>query len=272
MSEKPKRSEVIMTRKAKKKKRDENSVRMALNDLMSLEDDRHWNEEEEQRAAEAQERARLEEEKIRKKEEEEAARKKEKLAEQATREAQRLETEKQERETRERALRIQAEAEAKARVTEQIRMMEFELEMKRISAGKNKAPAWIWPTVTLLVLGLVGAGAIFYNNIKSEAEFRISRLETESAKTIENIRHELSNAHATAQSARDQLKKAKSIESDLAMKMKDLHGQLEAARSSKPERNIRRGSGPKSQGKTKSTNGLDNLDLVNPIGDEDIPN
>ncbi len=261
-----------MTRKAKKKKSDENSVNMALNDLMCLEDDRHWNEEEERRVTEAQERARREEEKNRKKEEEEARRKEEELAEQAPREARRLETEKQEREKRERASRIQAEAEAKARAAEQTRMMEFELEMKRISSGKNRTPAWIWPTVALVVLGLVGAGATFYNNIKSETEFRISRVETESAKTIEDIRHELSNARATTRSARDQLEQAKKKESDLNMKMKDLHGQLEAARSSRPGRNIRRGGGPKSQGNPKSQDDLDNLDLENPIGDEDIPN
>ena len=260
-----------MARKEKDKKNDENSVNMALNDLMCLEDDRHWNEEEVRRVTEAEERAKREEEKRREKEEEEARRKEEERAEQASKEARRLETEKQEREQKERAFRIQAEAEAKARAAEQARMMEFELEMKRISAGKNRTPAWIWPTVALVVLGLAGAGAAFYNNIQSDAEFRISRVEIESAETINDIRHELSNARVTMQSAKDQLKKAKKKESDLNLKMKGLHDRLEAARNSRPGRNTRRG-GPKKQGNPKPPGDLDNLDLENPIGDEDIPN
>ena len=261
-----------MTRKAKKKKNDENSVNMALNDLMCLEDDRHWNEEEARRVAQADERTKREEEERRKREEEEAARREEELTEQTAKEARCLEAEKQEREKKERAFRIQTEAEAKARAAEQTRMMEFELEMKRISAGKNRAPAWIWPTVAIVVLGLVGAGAAFYNNIQSDAEFRISRVEIESAETINNIRHELSNAQSTMQSAKYQLELAKKMESDLNKKMTDLRGQLEAARSSKPERHIRRGGGSRSQENSKPRGDLGNLDLVNPIGDVDIPN
>ena len=144
--------------------------------------------------------------------------------------------------------------------------------MKRISAGKNRAPVWIWPTAAIVVLGLVGAGAVFYNNIQSDAEFRISRVEIESAETINDIRHELSNARATTRSARDQLEQARKKESDLNLKMKDLNGQLKAARNSRPERHIRRGGGPKSQGNTKPKGDLDTLDMENPIGDVDIPN
>ncbi len=261
-----------MTKKVKEKKRDENSVNMALNDLMCLEDDRHWNEKETRRVAEADEREKRDEEKRRNREEEEAARREEELAKQAAEEARRLEEEKQEREKKERAFRIQAQAEAKARAAEQTRMMEFELEMKRISAGKNRTPVWIWPTAAIVVLGLVGAGVAFYNNIQSDAEFRISRVEIESTETINNIRHELSNAQATMQSAKDQLEQAKQKESDLNKKMTDLRGQLETARSSKPERNTRRGGGPKSQGNPKPKGDLDTLDLENPIGDVDIPN
>ena len=261
-----------MTRTAKEKKNNENSVNMALNDLMCLEDERNWHEEEARRLEEAEKRAKQEEERKRKKEAEEAARREEEAGKQAAKEARRLEEEKQEREKRERAFRIQAESEAKARAAEQTRMMEFELEMKRISAGRNKTPAWIWPTVAIIVLGAVGAGVVFYNSIRSDAEFRISRIETESAATINNIRHELSDARATMQTAKDHLQQAKKKESDLNAKMTDLRGQLEAARNSKPERNIRRGGGPRNQGKPKPPDDLSNLDLVNPIGDVDIPN
>lgn len=165
-----------MTGKKKRTSEDrtnENSVNVALDELMGLEDERQREEEEERRRMEeAEEEARAaEQERIEREVEQERL---EEARRRIEAEAKRKEEEEQlRREEREREIRIRAQAEAAAMAAQQARLLEQELEMKRIAANHRKAPAWFWPVAAAFCLGLVGVGGVIYFNISSDAQNKV---------------------------------------------------------------------------------------------------
>ena len=151
-----------------KSKNNENSVNVALQELMVMEDDRQQ--------AETEEKSRREQEQRRRQEEAERARIREEEQRRREEEGARLRVEREEAERRaaqeraeqERKLKIQLETREQARAKEQERLLAHELEIKRLDAQKKVVPKWLIALIALFVLGSAVGGFGWYRT--SEAE------------------------------------------------------------------------------------------------------
>ncbi len=156
---------------ASKKERNENSVNVALSELMGLEDDRQRAEEEEvkkRRMEKEQQRREMEQQQL--VEEESARRMQEEERVRAERE--RHEEEEQKiREEEERKARIRLEAEARVRAEVEERMLMQELEVRRIEArAKKRVTGWTIGVAVLVLCVNAGVAAGLHTKSLAEAE------------------------------------------------------------------------------------------------------
>lgn len=259
-----------MIEKKREKRTDENSVNVALNELMGLEDERQRIEEKERRREEeAREAARLEEEERRRLEEEERR----KAEEEARLEAERAAREEERRksaERRERELRIRAEAQAAAMAREQAALMEKELDLKRVEASHRKAPPWFWPVAAVLFLGIAGVGGVVYANVTSSAENQVREakrdLEASRERAQERlrlIRIQFEAAQAERDAARARVSQLERTNNELQEANRKLQIASETSRTPKRGGRVRTGSGG-SSAKKDDLGGLTICD--NPAG------
>ena len=135
-----------------KKESSENSVNVALQELMGMEDSRQQKEEAERKRREEEERKRREEEQARI------------AAEKATRD----EEERKAREAEERRLRIKLDAEHQARLAVHDKQLQHEQVLKKIEAEKAGIPKWVFAVIAGVVL--IGVGVTIYIVKKNNEE------------------------------------------------------------------------------------------------------
>jgi hypothetical protein len=170
-----------MTKNKRGEKRDDNSVQVALGELMGIEEERQTAEREEAQKRAAEEARRREEEETRRTAEEEARRLAADERHRAEERAREEETWAKQRETTEREARIRAEAEAQVRAEEVRRRYDFELQMRRVESGRRRIPPWLAPSIAVLALGGVGLFAALYLSVQDGVAARL--LEAERTKT-----------------------------------------------------------------------------------------
>jgi DNA repair exonuclease SbcCD ATPase subunit len=219
--------------------RDEDSVVVALQGLMGLEDERQRAEEDErqrleeeqQARSEAAERQRLEaEEQHRRQEEERRRAEEQRLAEEAAL---------REREERERAIQIKAEAEARARIEEQERMLAFELEMKRISSQRRGVPGWTIAAVAILFVAIFGVGVAIHLNAASGYESRIADLNSRLEQATRQASTQAGLADARLGKAIERAATAERRVNELQGKIAVLEDEVIQLKSSKPHKKPR---------------------------------
>lgn len=188
--------------------RNEDSVVVALQGLMGLEDERQRQEEEQRLLTEAAERERREEEQRLRREEGERLRRKEEEQRLAEERRTAEEAEQRRREDREQELRILTEAETRARIEDQERMLAFQLEMKRISSRRRGIPTWTIGAAAVVFLVIIGVGTAFHLSETSSYQQRIADLrgtaeqvENRATAEVERAQAELGQATARAVTA-----------------------------------------------------------------------
>jgi hypothetical protein len=223
----------------------ENSVNVALRDLMGLEDERQREEEDGRRRREEEERRRREEEARRRTLEDEARRRREEEA-RVARERERAEEEgRRQREEREGELRIRAKAEAAAMAERQARLLEVELEMRRVAAGGRRAPGWFWPVAAILVLGLFGASGASYAVVSSGAEDQVRDARRDLEEIERRAQERIGSATALADDAARRAEEAQEALAELRRVNEELREQnrrLEIATAPAGKRPVRQGA------------------------------
>jgi hypothetical protein len=213
---------------------DENSVVVALQGLMGLEDERQQAEEDERlrcekesrRLAEAAEQQRIADEERRRQEEEQ-----QRLAEE---QARRDEEERKAREVREQEIRIRAEAETRARIEEQQRMLEFELEMKQLSNRRRGIPAWTIGAAAALFLVVFGVGVALHLSTTSGYEARIADLNATLAKTTNTAAADAGAAQARLSEVTGRAVAAERRVNELTGKVATLEDEVLKLKTAKP--------------------------------------
>ncbi|MCP4678800.1 MAG: hypothetical protein GY854_25600 [Deltaproteobacteria bacterium] len=154
----------------------ENSVNIALNALMGLEDERQREEEEEQQKELAEQERRLEASERQRLENEAAERRAAEEERLVGERRMQSEEEARLREVEENRARLRFEAEARARAEVDERMM-HELDMRRVETKtKRKVSGWTWAVATIVIFVNVGVMAILHSRGLTEAR---QQLETE---------------------------------------------------------------------------------------------
>ncbi len=190
---------------------DENSVNVALRELMGMEDLRQSEEEAEKQRQEEAERKIREEEERRKRDAEEQQRRAEEEAKLAAERAVKEEEERKRREEEEGKLKIKLEIEAKARAEEQARLLSHEAEVKRLEAQRKQVPKWLWGLIAFIVLGGIIAAFMVNSHLEQqevqarEEKMRLEQeqLERERALTeaLERAKHEQEKMNKQLQDA-----------------------------------------------------------------------
>jgi dTMP kinase len=194
-----------MTKSKRGEKRDDNSVQVALGELMGIEEERQTAEREEAQKRAAEEVRRREAEEARRAAEEEVRRA---AADERRRTEERAREEEawtRQREAADREARIRAEAEVNVRAEEMRRVYEFELQTKRIEGGRRRVPPWLAPSVTVLSLGGVGLFAALYLSVQAGAEERLAEAERARTSLRIELEREIDAARAENLSAVTQL-------------------------------------------------------------------
>jgi hypothetical protein len=194
-----------MTKNKRGEKRDDNSVQVALGELMGIEEERQTAERAEARRREQEEARRREAEEARRAEEEEARRAAADERSRAEERAREEEAWTRQREAADREARIRAEAEAQVRAEELRRMYEYELQMKRVAGGRHRIPTWLAPSVAVLSLGGVGLFAALYLSVQAGAEERLAEAERARTSLRIELEREIDAARAEHLSAATQL-------------------------------------------------------------------
>ena len=207
----------------------EDSVNMALKDLMGIEEDRQATEEEAQREREQKELEMKQEAERQRREEEEQKLKAEEAARKAAEEEKKREEETAARQKRELELRVLAQSEVEARAREHRRMLEFELEVKRISASSKKNVNWVWPFVAVLVVTVIAVSALIVSSISTSADSRVNFVKEQINQIKVQTNQELSERDIIARDIKDKNERLKNRIADLQTQLKNLQAQPDSA-------------------------------------------
>ncbi len=180
----------------------ENSVNVALQGLMGMEDTRQNDEEERQKAKEEAERKAREEAELIAREEAAQKRRQEEQARLDVERKAKEEKERMIREEEERKLKIKLEAEATARAEEQKRLLNYEVEVRRLDAEKRQIPKWVYVVAAIVIFG--GGGTGFYLHQDSEAE-KLAERRAATAREVQ-LRQEFAQKEKALQIALNQAK------------------------------------------------------------------
>jgi hypothetical protein len=186
----------------------ENSVNVALQELMGMEDDRQSREEKARMAREEEERKRREEDERRRREEEERRRKEEEQARLAAERAQREAEELKRREEEERKLKIKLDAEALARAKEQEQKLKYDLEVKRIEAETKGIPKWIYGVIAGGLVAAVVVVFALYRSHEANLEKQRQAAAEEKARIEQEFREREKVLQAEIDDAKNEERKA----------------------------------------------------------------
>ncbi len=223
---------------ASKKERNENSVNVALSELMGLEDDRQRAEEEDAKKRKMQkEQQRREMEQQRLEEEETARRLLENERLRAERE--RYDEEEQKiREEEERKVRIRLEAEARARAEVEERMLMQEMEVRRIEAGaKKRVTGWMLGVAALVICINAGVAAGLHTKSLAEAEQQLRTERTDWERWRREFDAQLAGARSEVNAIAEKADAAKNAAANLRDQLEKRGTEL--ALNGKPHRTQR---------------------------------
>jgi colicin import membrane protein len=190
------------------------SVNVALQDLLGVEDARQESEEQKNKQLEEEARQRAEEEEHLRAEEEEQKQREQEEAKLAEERALIEEHERKERDQEERKIKIKLETEAKRRVEDQGRLLDHELQIKRLDAKKKKLPVWVYALIAGILI--IGGGAWYYSFQQTKA--RDAAVRQAAMEELEELRKELSQKDKEIQVAAKALEDALAANDAVAIK------------------------------------------------------
>ncbi|MBW2277604.1 MAG: hypothetical protein JRF63_08950, partial [Deltaproteobacteria bacterium] len=219
--------------------RDEDSVVVALQGLMGIEDERQREEHEERLHAEAEDRQRREEAERTRFEQEERQRREDEQHRLAEERRLDEEAEQRRREDREHEIRIKLDVESRARLSEQERMLEFQLEMKRISGKPRGIPAWTIGLAAVVFLVLLGVGIAFHLSETSSYQQRIVDLQANMGQIENSSAAERGAAHTKLGLVTERATSAERLVNELRGKMAGLRDKVEQLETIRPHKRPR---------------------------------
>jgi hypothetical protein len=211
-------------------------VKMALDDLISLEQERIRKEEAARLAREQEETRRRKEQELKRKEEEEMRKKEQEEERRAREKVEREEAEKREWQKQLEQSRLKQELEMKQRLEEERMRLRHEQQLKEIETrGRRNLPKWpVAAALAFLVAGGAAAGIVLYK-MKRNAE----DMEKERIAAIEAARSKERQSGlkiAQLQELLAEMEKKVDITKEETAKMKEIKDQIAALQASQPGR------------------------------------